>query len=400
MRNCNDWIDTFCEYVSNTETPKIYAKWSAISAIAAVLRKKCCFKLGRLTIYPNLYILLVGLPGHRKSISLNYAKELIMEAVPGLPFSAESNTRERLLMDLEASAMDFILPSGETFRSSALTVLSKEFESFIGNKKENIKMIVTLTDLFDHSDAEWKHLTKHSGSTSIPNVYLNIAGCTTPKSLASSLTLDAIGGGLTSRIIFVYCGQKEKLVPIPEIGEKEEKLRKILIEDLNIISNLSGVYNFTENSRKQYVNWYLTQYQSKNKICKDDAFAGWYERKPLFLQKLAIICQSAINDSLNIEWDIFQRALAFIEDVEQYMALSFRGVGRSDLTEDVDMVYSIISSRDYISDSELQGLIWRDVDSHKMDAIMATLHRSRSISVLSRSPSGEAGLFYKAIKKL
>lgn len=397
MRLCSDWIETFCEYVVDTETPRIFAKWSAIATIAGALRKKCWFQLGRHKTYPNLYIILVAPPGGRKSVSLNYAKELLIEGIPDVVISSESNTRESLLQDLELSATDAIMPDKTSFRYSALTVMSKEFEIFLGQKKENAKMIVTLTDLYDCTDAVWKHRTKHSGNSTIPNVYLNLAGCTTPSSLASSFPTDAIGGGLTSRMLFIYCDKREKLVPVPEWTEKEDKYKKLLLKDIASIGSLTGIYNFTANSRKEYDNWYVEQTKAP-RVCKDETFAGWYERKPLFVQKLAIICQASQSDNFQIEWNIFERAILLVEEVEETMALAFRGVGRSDITADVDMIYTIISSRNYISDEELLALTWRNVDSKKMDQVIPTLNRSGMIRILTQSPEGKSGIFYKATK--
>lgn len=398
MRNCPDWIEAFCEYVSDTETPKIFAKWSAISAIAGALRKKCCFNLGRLKTYPNLYIVLVAPPGGRKSVSLNYAKDILIEGIPGIPISSESNTRESLLQDLELASTDTTLSDGSTFRYSALTVMSKEFEIFLGQKKDNSRMIVTLTDLFDCSDPMWRHRTKHSGSSSIPNVYLNLAGCTTPSSLASSFPTDAIGGGLTSRMLFIYCDKREKIVPIPEWTEKEEKYKKMLTEDINIIGGLIGNYEFTYESKQKYSDWYRHQVVAP-KRCKDESFLGWYERKPLFVQKLAMICQASKDNLFCIEWPVFERAIGILEEMEEHMALAFRGVGRSDLTADIDMVYTIIAGRSQISDKELQGLVWRDVDAQKMDQVITTLTRGGLIKILPRSPTGAPEIWYVSTKK-
>lgn len=398
MRVCSDWIETFCEYVADTETPRIFAKWSAITTIAGALRKKCWFQLGRHKTYPNLYVILVAPPGGRKSVSLNYAKELLIEGIPDVVISSESNTRESLLQDLELSATDAIMPDKTTFRYSALTVMSKEFEIFLGQKKENAKMIVTLTDLYDCTDAVWKHRTKHSGNSTIPNVYLNLAGCTTPSSLASSFPTDAIGGGLTSRMLFIYCDKREKLVPVPEWTEKEAKYKKLLLKDIAVIGGLTGIYRFTDNSRKEYDKWYVEQTKAP-RVCKDETFAGWYERKPLFVQKLAVICQAAQNNNFHIEWNMFEKAILLVEEIEETMALAFRGVGRSDITADVDMIYTIISSRNYISDEELLALTWRDVDSKKMDQIIPTLNRSGMIRILTQSPEGKAGIFYRSNKK-
>ena len=397
MRKCNDWIESFCEYVSDTETPRIFAKWAAISTIAGALRKKCWFNFGRLKTYPNLYIIFVAPPGGRKA-SLKYAKELLIKGLPSIVLSSESNTRESLLQDLENSAADAILPDTTVFHYSALTVMSLEFEVFLGQKKENSKMITTLTDLFDCTDAVWRHRTKHSGNSTIPNVYLNLAGCTTPSSLASSFPNEAIGGGLVSRMLFIYNDKREKLIPIPEWTEKESEYEKILLNDISIIGGLTGIYNFSENSKKKYSDWYLNLYNVP-RICKDEAFAGWYERKPIFVQKLAMIYQASKNDSLIIEWNTFEKAILLIEEVEEKMALALRGVGRSDITADMDMIYTIISSRAYISDRELLSLTWRDVDAKKMDQIIPTLNRSGFIRILTQSPTGENEICYVAVKK-
>lgn len=398
MRSCQDWIEAFCEYVSDTEAPRIFAKWAAISAISGALRKKCWFQLGRHKTYPNLYIIFVAPPGGRKSTSLDYAKKLLIAGLPDVVISSESNTRESLLQDLELSAADAIMSDKTTFRYSALTVMSKEFEIFLGQKKENAKMIATLTDLFDCTDTVWKHRTKHSGNSTIPNVYLNLAGCTTPSSLSSSFPTEAIGGGLSSRILFIYCDKREKLVPVPEWTEKEAKYEKLLLADLAIIGGLTGIYNFTANSRKEYDKWYVEQTKAP-RICKDETFAGWYERKPLFVQKLAVICQASQNDSFYIEWKIFEKAILLLEEVEETMSLAFRGVGRSDITADVDMIYTIILGRNYISDEELLALTWRNVDSKKMDQIIPTLNRSGMIRILTQSPEGKPGIFYRATNK-
>ena len=100
---------------------------------------KVLVSIRRHRTYPNLYIILVAPPGGRKSASLNYAKELLIEGVPDVVISSESNTRESLLQDLEFSATDVIMDDKTTFRYSALTVMSYEFEIFLWTKKRECK---------------------------------------------------------------------------------------------------------------------------------------------------------------------------------------------------------------------------------------------------------------------
>lgn len=400
MRILPDWIAAFCEFIDDTETPLLYAKWAAISGIASALRRKCQLSLGRQRTYPNLYVIFVGPPAKvAKSTSIDYITDLISE-IPSIHLSAESNTRESLFQDLESSKDEFILPNGSILISSNLTVISKEFEVFLGQKKENSKLLIALTDLFDGKatgSRPWKHRTKHSGSSTIPLPYLNIIGGTTPDSLARGLSSDSVGDGFTTRIIFVYQDKRPKDVPRPSWTTWHEERFKALLEDLNEISHIIGQYTLSESCCFEYDKWYVSQRHSI-KICKDPAFAGWYERKPLFVRKLAMIYKASCDSGLILEWIDFQKAISIIEEIEVSMALAFRGVGRSDITADVDMVYTVISSRTSITDKELLSLTWRDVDSKKMDLVISTLSRSGLIRIIDRSPSGEPGIHYVAVK--
>ncbi len=44
-RQLDDWLSSYLDYTENTEPPKSYNTWVAISTIAAVLKRKCYIKL-------------------------------------------------------------------------------------------------------------------------------------------------------------------------------------------------------------------------------------------------------------------------------------------------------------------------------------------------------------------
>ena len=63
---------------------------------------------------------------------------------------------------------------------------------------------------------QWKYQTKGAGTSDyIDNVWVNILGGTTPGLLQSTIPVDAIGSGLTSRMVFVYADKKGKVIPTP-----------------------------------------------------------------------------------------------------------------------------------------------------------------------------------------
>jgi len=191
-----------------------------------------------------MYVVLVAEPGvARKSQAINYGTPFL-EKIPDIHTSADSITREALLNDLEDCAVDEPMANGDTFRHTSLNIIAKEFEIFLGQKSDNTKMLVLLTDLFDSQDLPWKYRTKSSGSNTIPSVFINMLGATTPESLASCLPPSAIGGGLTSRILFVFAHEKTKKIPIPYITPELVVLRDKLQRDLFKIAKINGVYEF------------------------------------------------------------------------------------------------------------------------------------------------------------
>lgn len=396
-RNLSDWLKGYLEYTEDTESPLIFHKWVGISMIAAAMRKKTWLSLGRLKIYPNMYVVLVAEPGvARKSQAISYGID-IMNEVNNIVLSADEITKEALLQDLESSAMDDQLEDGSVLRHSSLSIISREFESFLGQKKDNTKMLVLLTDLFDCQEIPRKYRTKHSGSNTIPSVYLNILAATTPDSLASSLPSSAIGGGLTSRILFIWASGRQKKIAIPSYNEHLKGLRKDLIRDLSIISLITGRFWFSDECMENWIAWY-NRYDELDpkRICTDPAFRGWYSRKPLFLQKLAMIFTAAKTSKKIIEWDAFELAIEFLEEVEQFMGRTFVAVGRSEVTADVAIVMNIIKQYEIIEEKTLLRMVWRDIDYKKFDNVIETIVRSGQAKRHYKHPqTGANGAYYE-----
>jgi hypothetical protein len=400
MRNTKSWIDSYAEFMRNTEPAAAFDKWTSHSLIAAALRKKVKLPYGRINYYPNLYIIFVAEPGiARKSQAISFGVKFLAE-IPDIVMSADQITKEALLQDLEGAAMDEPMPDGETFRHSSLSIISKEFESFIGQKKENTKMIVFLTDMFDCAEMPTKYRTKNSGSNVIPSVFVNLLGATTPESLASCLPATAVGGGLTSRILFIWADERKCKSPKPGLSAAEKVLQEGLIKDLYHISRIAGNYEMSPEADKKWIDWYM-DYEEKDpkRICIDKSFAGWYSRKPTYILKMAINRAASESNDLIIEWHHIQKAIDDILSVEHDMGLVFRAIGKSDVTGEVDSVMQLILDHKWISEQKLMGLIWRDIDSFKFDNVINTVLRTGKVSKVFRGPSGEVGIWYKSNAK-
>ncbi len=392
MRELTNWVDSYLLYMQNTESARYFHKWTALSTIASCLRKKVFLSIGRISIYSNMYVVFVGpAGGPRKSQAISFGTDFLSQ-IPDIITSADAITPQALIEDLEKSAIDEQMPDGSTYQHASLTVTSKEFESFLGAKIENTKMITYLTDLFDAQKIPWKYRTKHAGNNVIPSVFLNLLAATTPESIASSLPSSAIGTGLTSRIMFIWADKKDKKVCYPEETPKEVILKEKLLKDLYLISRMVGEFTFSSDCRVKFEEWYNAyEPTSHDRICKDEAFTGWYERKPLYVLKLSIIYSAATSANMIVTWQHVHSAIATIEETEILMPNVFKAVGRSTIAADVDLVVEIIKARKWITEKQLLSLVWRDIDSNKLDNVLATGIRAGKFRRSYEGPKGEIG---------
>ncbi len=367
VRKHEDWLKSYMGYVRDTESPSVYHVWTGLSCISAVLGKKVKLQSGRLNIFPNLYVVLVGTPGLRKSQAIRYGSNLIKPLE--IPISADSTTREMLIKDLAASTDIAVSPEGEDFPHSSLTILSNEFESFLGQKSDNAKMLVLLTDLFDY-EGLWSYRTKNAGVFSVADPCLNILAATTPSSISDSLPIGAIGGGLTSRMIFAYARKNKARKAIPE--DPPAELVESLIHDLSSIGKIVGTYHYSAEARSKFIDWYES-YNSNNNVCKDILFAGWYTRYHLFVQKIAILCAASESSDLILHWRHFQRAIGYLVPIEEGMSGAFSSVGRSDVGPEVDLVMNYVESKRWVTETELRKLTLRDIDEKKFINVISTV---------------------------
>lgn len=394
MRHTEDWLEAYQLYMAKTEPAAIFDKWIALSILSAALRRKTYLQLGRLTYFPNLYIVLVAEPGvARKTQAILFGLEFV-ESIPDIIISADATTIPALFDDLENSAIDDPLKDGTIHRHSSIYIVSKEFESFLGDKKENTRMLTILTTLYDCLKS-WKYRTKHSGTNNLPPSFLTIIAATTPTSLATSLPASAIGEGFTSRILFIWADKRKRKEAIPEKTEEDRILEGKLRKDLYLISRLSGTFTMDIEVRRQWTSWYdKYEDQDENRLCKDNSFNAWYSRKPATILKVAMLLSVSRSSDLIITWNDITKAIKNIEEVEKSMGNAFKAVGKSLISNEVETVVQIINARKAISEQQLMGMIWRDVDSVAFDNVMRTAMKRGEITRRFVSPTGEKGVVW------
>ncbi len=360
-----DWLNAYMKYGDNCEASSLYRKWVGVSAIASVLKRKVYLEW-QTRIYPNFYIVLVGPPGGRKGTAMNLSLPMLQTL--NVKLAAEAITREALIREMTKSTDSYITAENESFQHCSLTIHAQELAVFLG--QNNLQLLSDLTDWYDCKNT-WTYRTKNMGTDVIEGVWVNLLGATTPSILQNSLPQDAIGGGLTSRIIFVYARGKEKIVPIPFRTAEEIEMQVALTQDLDDISLLNGPFRVSEEMLDFYVPWYVEH--ERNPPFKQDVFAGYNERKAMHSLKLSMIMSASRSSDMIISLEDFKRALDVLAEAERFMPQVFSGYGQRENAHLIPQIMNFILGSKVVKRKELLARFMADLTFTQLDEITSAL---------------------------
>lgn len=318
--------------------------WCAVSAIAGALRRKVWIDQAYFKWHCNMYICLVAPPGIvSKSTTASVAMS-ILRKVPGIKFGPDVVTWPALVSAF-ADATEGFEYNGEIHAMSAMTLESSEFGNLLNPQDK--EMVDLLVSLWDGKQGSFEKHTKHSGKDSIENPWINLIACTTPAWIAGNFPEYMIGGGFTSRTIFVYADAKAKYVAYPglvvpkDLANQAEKLA----EDLAQISHLAGEYRLTEDAVAWGEKWYKTHYSTRAVNLDLDRFGGYLARKQTHIHKLAMILAASGGASMFITEEHLHIAHQMVTDLEPDMQFVFSKIGRSDTSLHAERLVAFIHEK-------------------------------------------------------
>lgn len=357
-RNYSDWLSHFCDYASFGEAPRHMYFWAGVSAIAGALRRKVWIDQAYFKWYPNFYVILVAPPGIvSKSTTASVAMNLLRQ-VPGIKFGPDVVTWQALVTSFAEAAESFLL-NGDHYVMSPITIESSEFGNLLNPADKD--MVDLLVSLWDGKQGAFVKKTKNSGNDSVENPWINIIACTTPSWIAGNFPEYMIGGGFTSRCIFVYAEEKEKyvaypgLVVPPNIKEKESKL----VQDLEHIAvNLQGRYVLTNEAVAWGEEWYRHHYTNRPVQLDDDRFGGYIARKQTHIHKLAMVLAASARDDLLIHAEDLHTANNMVTGLEADMPQVFDKIGQVDAAIGATRLVKYVVRRGGAPMQDAQRHVW------------------------------------------
>lgn len=325
-----DWLQAYLEYSSHGEAPTHMRFWCAVSAVAGALRRKVWIDQAYFKWYPNFYIVLVAPPGVvSKSTTASVSMSLLRQ-VPGVRFGPDIVTWPALVTKFADSKEAFEWPPGVWNIMSSMTLESSEFGNLLNPlDREMVDLYVTL---WDGKQGALVKETKTSGNDSVENPWINLIACTTPAWIAGSFPEYLIGGGFTSRCVFVYADKKATPVAYParRVPRNLSTMADRLIADLTEIATITGEYQLTESAYTWGEEWYTRHIAAPPLALNDDRFGGYLARKQTHIHKLAMVIAAAQSSSLWITEEHLATAANMVSDLEPDMVHVFSKIGRSD----------------------------------------------------------------------
>lgn len=318
--------------------------WTAVSTVAGALRRKVWIDQAYFKWHPNFYVLLVAPPGIvSKSTTAGIGMNLLKQ-VPGIRFGPDVVTMQALITAFAESTEAFEL-NGEFLPMSALTLESSEFGNLLNPQDK--EMVDLLVSLWDGKAGSFEKKTKHSGSDTVVNPWINLIGCTTPAWIAGNFPDYMIGGGFTSRCVFVYADKKAKYVAYPglEVPRNLGQQEADLVADLTAISNLAGKFTLGPDAISWGKAWYERLYRERPVNLDDERFGGYIARKQTHLHKLAMVLSASISDDLYISADTMAVADQMLTDLEPDMAMVFSKIGKTETSVYVDRLVEFVLRR-------------------------------------------------------
>ena len=346
----------------SSESPFLYHRWTLISAVAALLGRRAYFKFGFETIYPNMYVCLLGNAGTRKSSSISIGRKLA-KSTGYNKFARERSSKEKFIKDLaegfdkinsiestaeEALAqVDAFVPFDDR-PASEVYITASELEDFLGQGDQ--AFISLLTNLWDNQP-HYSHGKMTSADLVIKEPTINMIGGATPVTFSTVFPPEVIGQGMLSRMLLVFGAGVRKRITIPTPPDAE--LLQVFQDTLaTVANNGAGEYMLGEGAYEVIDDVYQSGYN-----LGDTRFESYSSRRHTHLLKLCIVITALERDDRVITRDIAIQANTILYYTETLMPKALGQFGRSKNSEVTHAAYANLC--EYYSIHKV-GLSWTD----------------------------------------
>ena len=372
------FLRTFVKLSENTEIPGIFAIWSGLAGISCVLGRRVWLDMRIYNVFTNLYTVLVAGSGRcRKSTSIGQIEHLLYQLNPTPNLISQKITPEGLILALKVVQTN---EDGQFLKESCVGfVIADELTVFLNKNSYDLGLGSLLLPFYDCKD-HFSYFTRGRGIEVTNEASLGLLAGTTILGLKKAIPIDAIGDGLTSRILFIYCDTPADPVAKTERSSALDEIEVECIKFLQQAQTLEGKVTLTKEAWDFYEDNYNTFYKDTS-FYDMPTLAGYASRRHTHLLKLAILFAVSNRLSIDIERKDIESADEFLKISEESMPMLLNMITSTELGTLTQEVYFVINKYTRITRKQLLTLISHKVDSKKLTDICETLVQSGKIKI-------------------
>jgi len=377
------WVRDYLDLVRETEVPESFAFWCGVSAISAVLGRRVVMDMGIYKIYPNMFIVLVAGSGKcRKSTAIGMMEDMIWSIEPRPNVISQKITPEALLEALQTRETD---SGGKLIREICEGfIVVDELSTFLNKKTYESGLAPLLISMYDCKD-RFEYRTKSRGIEYISNACLGLLGGSTVDWIRSAIPEDAIGGGLTSRVLFIYERIPKEPRAFTSVSEAERKLTESLLNRLQRMCMIEGVMRLSPPAREWYEQEY-NHFYNNSSFYNNRVLAGYAARRHVHLLKLGMIV--SISDErenwIEVEVEHLKVGLAMLKQAEQGMEEVLGLITTTQTGVYISAVREFIYAYDGVTHSDIIKAFLHQMQAKETEEALKTLIFSGEISVAKK----------------
>lgn len=397
-RNFPNFLTAYLDWARDGFVPDQFHLWSGISIAAGALERKVWFPWTEsFSYFPNLYIMLVALPGIGKSSALIKAVSLLQdmdERTQSINFMPSQVTEAKCIELMSKTKIFEIGPkkiyqgAGYYYASEASSSLKNVYGDFIA----------TVTDFYD-CPRIWKKATMKGGEVVLYNVCFNILAGTTFDYLGKLITDENIMGGFASRINYVI--HREKVVREVKfqsggdaLDPEKARVRRALMEDLEQIHKIVGVFSAEPAFAAAWEAWHPKE-EAARQAMESEKMQSLLARKNTNTMKLAMILSACESSDLILREHHWHNALALVEDISKDLPGMLREAKASQINTPDGLVQAILRTVDMMDknvpltmESIKLKLLLKGFDPSRLDYLITGLVKNKGIKILQQGTTG------------
>jgi len=363
------WIDQVVRSTSNLESPERYYWWSAIAAIAAVVRKQVFLdRGGHYKLYPNVYVALLS---KHSGLRKGHPVSLISKLINGTQTTRTIEGRSSIQSVISEFSKQVTLENGRVLNEAHGIMVSGEFDTMLLKDPDALTVLTALYNTHEHN-GKWRNSLKGSGVEELRNPCISMLVASNETLFEDFVKQKDIEGGFLARTFIVHESKRrtinDLIDPDPEIIPS-----KTLTEQLKEISKAQGEFRWSDEAKGIYRPWY-------RELCETqyDDQTGSINRLGDSVLKVAMLINLSNGCDLVIHKRDIELAIEKCTECLPGVKVITRSTGMSEIAPaQRQFISAMLAAKDYtMSRKSVLRKLQGNVDNRSLDLVLETLEQS------------------------